>query len=120
MDEDFRDALSCRGCGRELGHGVEFCPSCGTERGSKVVYVKGTGSGLSSNEAAFILLGGFLIVAGIMPFFMLDTSLIGVTGAIRLYTTAGIVGVAVGIVMILLGAVMPRARAYFVRDNNAL
>jgi len=120
MDEDLRDALSCRRCGREMGPGVEFCPSCGTERGSKVVYVKGTGSDLSSSEAAFILIGGLLIVAGMMPFFMIDTSMTGVTSAIRLYTTAGIVGVVAGLVMILLGAVVPRARAYFVRDNNAL
>ena len=111
MSED-QGSIYCKGCGRELGPGVEFCPSCGKEKGIPVMYKKHTGSTWGSGEMGLIFFGGFLVIAGLMPFFMMDTSLTGVTSTIRLWTSAGIAGVAGGLAMILVGVLVPRLRVH--------
>lgn len=102
-----QDSVYCRECGGALGSGVEFCLRCGNKRGAPVIYQKRTGLSWSSRESDFVLLGGVLIIVGLMPFFLMDTTFTGVTNTIRLLTSAGIIGVAGGLGMILY-QVLPR------------
>ena len=90
---------------------MDFCPRCGTERGTnKIAYRKV--SEMSPREWASVALGGLLIIAGLMPFFMMDTSVTGVTGLIRLSLSAGILSVLFGFGVILYGVVVPRVRTF--------
>ena len=105
------DPLHCESCGREMGAGMDFCPSCGTMKGkSKIEYRKV--SEISSRELAAVILGGLLILGGLMPFFMMDTSITGVTGMVRLSLSAGILSVLFGFSIVLFGAVVPRVRNF--------
>jgi hypothetical protein len=105
------DFLYCKRCGAELDQGMDFCPKCGTKRGSSgQVYRKVAEVDWGSREVAAIVLGGALILVGLMPFFMMDTSVTGVTGVVRLALSAGIMGVVFGVGIILFGAVVPKVR----------
>lgn len=111
MENEVQISLMCSNCGRSLDAGMDFCPSCGTERGSnKIAYRKV--SEMSPREWASVALGGLLIIAGLMPFFMMDTSVTGVTGLIRLSLSAGILSVLFGFGVILYGVVVPRVRTF--------
>jgi len=67
---------------------------------------------MNPREWASVALGGLLIIGGLMPFFMMDTSVTGVTGMIRLSLSAGILSVLFGFGVILFGAVVPRVRNF--------
>ena len=90
---------------------MDFCPSCGTERGTdKIVYRKV--SEMQPNEMFSVALGGLLILAGLMPFFMMDSTVTGVTSLIRLTLSAGILSVLFGFGVILFGVIVPRVRSF--------
>ena len=111
MENEVQGSFKCSNCGRKLEAGMDFCPSCGVERGSNQVKYRKV-SEMSPREWTSVALGGLLILAGLMPFFMMDTSLTGVTGMIRLSLSAGILSVLFGFGIILFGAVVPRVRNF--------
>jgi len=111
MENGDRISYNCSNCGRKLDAGMDFCPSCGAERGSKQVTYRKV-SEMNPREWASVALGGLLIIGGLMPFFMMDTSVTGVTGMIRLSLSAGILSVLFGFGVILFGAVVPRVRNF--------
>jgi len=111
MDNIEQVSSICSNCGKELDGEMDFCPSCGTERGeNKIAYRKV--SEFNPREITSVALGGLLILAGLMPFFMMDTSVTGITGMIRLSLSAGILSVVFGFGIILFGAVVPRVRNF--------
>ena len=111
MDNGGLRSFNCSKCGRKLDDGMDFCPSCGTERGTnRIVYQKV--AEMTPREWISVALGGLLIIAGLMPFFMMDTSVMGVTGLVRLMLSAGILSVLFGFGIVLFGAVVPRVRNF--------
>jgi len=103
--------LNCVNCGMELEPKMEFCPSCGAEvEKEELVYQKV--SEINSGELSSVILGGFLILVGLMPFFLMDTSVTGVTGLVRLCLSAGVLSVLFGSGIVLFGVVVPRVRVF--------
>ena len=111
MENEVQSSLTCRNCGRNLDAGMDFCPSCGVERGSNQVTYRKV-SEMNPREWTSVALGGLLIIAGLMPFFMMDTSVTGITGMIRLSLSAGILSVLFGFGAILFGVLVPRVRNF--------
>lgn len=111
MGNEEQILLNCNNCGRKLDAGMDFCPSCGTERGKNEIAYRKV-SEMNPKELAAVALGGLLILGGLMPFFMMDTSITGVTGMVRLSLSAGILSVLFGFGVILFGAVVPRVRNF--------
>ena len=111
MDNDDQISFNCNNCSRKLDAGMDFCPSCGIERGSDQIAYRKV-SEMNPRELTSVALGGLLILGGLMPFFMMDTTVTGVTGMIRLSLSAGILSVLFGFGIILFGAVLPRVRNF--------
>jgi len=111
MDNDDQISFNCGNCGRKLEDGMDFCPSCGVERGANQIAYRKV-SEMNPKELTSVALGGLLILGGLMPFFMMDTSVTGVTGMVRLLLSVGILSVLFGFGVILFGAVVPRVRNF--------
>ena len=111
MENGDQISFNCRNCGSKLDAGMDFCPSCGVERGANQIAYRKV-SEMNPRELTAIALGGLLILGGLMPFFMMDTSVTGITGMIRLSLSAGILSVLFGFGIILFGAVVPRVRNF--------
>ena len=111
MDNDDRISFNCSNCGMKLDAGIYFCPSCGVERGTNQIAYRKV-SEMTPRELTLVALGGLLILGGLMPFFMMDTSVTGVTGMVRLSLSAGILSALFGFGVILFGAVVPRVRNF--------
>ncbi len=104
MDNDDRISFNCSNCRRKLDAGMDFCPSRGVERGTNQIAYRKV-SEMNPRELTLVALGGLLILGGLMPFFMMDTSVTGVTGIVRLSLSAGILSALFGFGIILFGAV---------------
>ena len=112
MDNDDRIILNCSNCGRKLDAGMDFCQSCGVERGTNQIAYRKVPE-MTPRELTSIALGGLLILGGLTPFFMMDTRVTGVTGMARISLSAGILTALFGFGIILFGVVVPRVRNFF-------
>ena len=107
------DTANCRNCGKEVNNDIDFCPYCGANKGrKKIEYRIAQGINWQYKEVMLSLFGGFMIIAGMMPFFLENTAISGVTSIIRLRLGVGIVVFALGAMMIIFGVIIPRIRVF--------
>ena len=107
------DTLYCRNCGKEVDIDIDFCPSCGAEKGRKQIeYRIGQGVNWQNKEVVLSLFGGIMIIAGMIPFFLENTAVSGITNIIRMRLGVGIVVFALGAMMIVFGVIIPRIRVF--------